>query len=189
MAMGMSQQLTPILNQFAFASLTTLGRERPTLILRIGHHQAVSAAMQQWLDELFGLVLDGVMRYRDRQGAVEKKALIANDRLLALKLAGETKAMYWLRDLMVEDRPVGDLRRRLFAPLDHLPAGSAGRGRIVCNCLDVSIFEIETVLAEGADLERLQQRLSCGTSCGSCLPELRACVARSQAAHKSLLAA
>jgi assimilatory nitrate reductase catalytic subunit len=189
MALHRSQRLAPLLDQFTFSSVTILGRDRPTLVLRIAHHQPLAGSMQRHVDEIFGLEAEGGMRYLDPQDAIEKKALIENDRLLAIKLGGETRACNWLRDLMVDHRPVGALRRQLFAPLEQLPSGAAGRGRIICNCLDVSILEIESVLSEGADLARLQQRLGCGTSCGSCLPELRACVARSQQRSAGLLAA
>ena len=47
------------------------------------------------------------------------------------------------------------------------------RGRVVCNCLDVAELEIRQRLGAGATLEQLQTELKCGTSCGSCLPELR----------------
>jgi assimilatory nitrate reductase catalytic subunit len=189
MALKRNQQLTPLLDQFAFSSVTILGRERPTLVLRIGHHQPLSVSMQQRLDDVFQFEQNGGMRYRDSNNAIEKKAIIKDDHLLAIKLSGEIKASQWLRELMVDYRLVGALRRTLFAPLEELPAGTAGRGRIICNCLDVSINEIETVLKAGTDLDALQQQLRCGTSCGSCLPELRSCVARAKALPPSLLAA
>ena len=189
MAIERSQQLAPLLEQFAFSSVTILGRERPTLVLRIEHHQPLSSDLQQRLDEVFQFQQDGGMRYLNGKDAIEKKAIIEDDHLLAIKLAGEIKASSWLRDLMVDYRLVGALRRTLFAPLEELPAGVVGRGRIICNCLDVSITQIETVLKEGADLDGLQRQLRCGTSCGSCLPELRSCVARAQVVPPSLLAA
>ena len=46
----------------------------------------------------------------------------------------------------------------------------------MCNCLNVSESDIATALAEGAgvrDFDALQARLRCGTSCGSCVPEIR----------------
>jgi assimilatory nitrate reductase catalytic subunit len=43
----------------------------------------------------------------------------------------------------------------------------------VCNCLDVSENEIKAALAENRDLGVLQQKLKCGTECGSCVPELK----------------
>ncbi|HEY0906845.1 MAG TPA: (2Fe-2S)-binding protein [Methylophilus sp.] len=43
----------------------------------------------------------------------------------------------------------------------------------MCNCLDVSENEIMDTLEMGADLQTLQNKLKCGTSCGSCVPELK----------------
>ena len=56
------------------------------------------------------------------------------------------------------------------------PAGSAAavpRGRIVCNCFDVSETDIRAAVWRGANLPALQRSLKCGTNCGSCVPELR----------------
>ena len=50
---------------------------------------------------------------------------------------------------------------------------TSARGRIVCNCLDVSENEIRADLAAGLDLAAMQNQRKCGTNCGSCLPELR----------------
>jgi assimilatory nitrate reductase catalytic subunit len=52
------------------------------------------------------------------------------------------------------------------------------RGRIVCNCLNVSEAEINAALdgMQGAPevvLASLQQNLKCGASCGSCAPEVK----------------
>ncbi|CAG0979577.1 partial Nitrate reductase, partial [Rhodocyclaceae bacterium] len=52
-------------------------------------------------------------------------------------------------------------------------AGGPARGRVVCNCFDVSEDEIRADLAAGLDLPAIQERRKCGTSCGSCLPELK----------------
>jgi len=45
--------------------------------------------------------------------------------------------------------------------------------RAVCACYGVREAEIRAAVAAGADLARLQKELRCGTSCGSCLPELK----------------
>ena len=55
--------------------------------------------------------------------------------------------------------------------LQATPATAAGRA--VCACYGVRESEIRAAVAAGADLARLQKDLRCGTSCGSCLPELR----------------
>jgi assimilatory nitrate reductase catalytic subunit len=72
-----------------------------------------------------------------------------------------------------------ELWRFALAPLSTPPLARATRGRIVCNCLDVSENEIAAKLAQGASMADVQATLKCGTSCGSCLPELkRLCVER-----------
>jgi assimilatory nitrate reductase catalytic subunit len=66
----------------------------------------------------------------------------------------------------------------------RLPSAKPARGRIVCSCLDVAETEILEAVARGAGVERLQSTLRCGTSCGSCVPELRR-LAASQAVTTS----
>jgi assimilatory nitrate reductase catalytic subunit len=101
--------------------------------------------------------------------------LIADGRLIGFRLSGDISAGDWLRETLASSRPPESLRRWLLGPYATPPAGvgTQGRGRIVCNCFDVSESEIAAQIADGADLESLQARLKCGTSCGSCLPELR----------------
>ncbi|MEO5772380.1 MAG: (2Fe-2S)-binding protein, partial [Burkholderiaceae bacterium] len=58
------------------------------------------------------------------------------------------------------------------------PLAVAPRAPQVCNCFDVSRTQIVEALATcagnaDARLALLQQRLSCGTQCGSCLPAVR----------------
>ena len=68
------------------------------------------------------------------------------------------------------------MRLLVLAPLATPPTGDAGRGRVVCNCLNVSEADLAAAIAEGAgvlDFAALQARLRCGTSCGSCVPEIR----------------
>jgi assimilatory nitrate reductase catalytic subunit len=65
------------------------------------------------------------------------------------------------------------VRRWLLAPLGMPPAGGNSRGRIVCNCFDVAEAEIVADYRAGCDLAALQEKRKCGTSCGSCLPELK----------------
>ena len=75
-----------------------------------------------------------------------------------------------------------ELRRWLLAPIAQPPAGSKTRGRIICNCLDVSEDEIIADLNAGLDLLALQEKRKCGTSCGSCVPELKRLVAANRRA-------
>jgi assimilatory nitrate reductase catalytic subunit len=66
-----------------------------------------------------------------------------------------------------------EFSRWALAPLSTPPSGQIGRGKIICNCLDISQNEIIETIELGADLITLQNKLKCGTECGSCLPELK----------------
>ena len=68
-------------------------------------------------------------------------------------------------------------RIRALLPSGAPAAGAEARGRTICNCFDVAEAEIEAALAKSKSLAELQAQLRCGTSCGSCLPELRRRVA------------
>jgi len=84
------------------------------------------------------------------------------------QIIGETAAAVWLKEAMqngVHIPPALALAPR--------PVASAPRGRIVCNCFEVSETEISAEVGRGADLSALQRSLKCGTNCGSCVPELR----------------
>jgi assimilatory nitrate reductase catalytic subunit len=99
-------------------------------------------------------------------------------RLAAVLLAGEAPAPDWLRTLWGQALPVAAYGRSLLAPQAPAALRSGPSSPQVCNCLDVSEARIRVALAQldGTPAERLgalQERLRCGTQCGSCLPELR----------------
>jgi assimilatory nitrate reductase catalytic subunit len=52
--------------------------------------------------------------------------------------------------------------------------------RALCACLAVRESAVRGAIAGGAGLERLQSELKCGTSCGSCVPELKRLVSAAQ---------
>ena len=48
---------------------------------------------------------------------------------------------------------------------------------IICKCADVSDVQINKELARGSGLAALQDKLKCGTFCGSCVPDIKRLVA------------
>ncbi|MCK7502314.1 MAG: (2Fe-2S)-binding protein [Comamonadaceae bacterium] len=70
---------------------------------------------------------------------------------------------------MIEQTSADELRRWLFAPLAATPLSGRSRGRVLCNCFNVGESEITQEIAAGANLASLQEKLRCGTSCGSCM--------------------
>ncbi len=134
----------------------------------------VVPAVIEALDALFGLAAgDQVLAFEDAGRGVSKRAAQVDGRLHAVRLAGECVAFDWLVDAIAEGRSITPLRPWLFAPVARPPIDAAARGRTVCNCFGISTSEIDALLMAGVDLPGLQQRLKCGTACGSCLPELR----------------
>jgi assimilatory nitrate reductase catalytic subunit len=172
-ALSRAEALAPLLARFAYASLSLTGRERPALVLRIAHDAPIPDEWLADVDRVCGLDHPACLAYRDARRDITKRALIEDGLLTGIRLTGETAAANWLRDVMIGRQPTTELRRWLFAPLVTPPVATVSRGRIVCNCLDVAEPDITREIAGGADLVSLQQSLRCGTSCGSCVPELK----------------
>ena len=60
----------------------------------------------------------------------------------------------------------------------HAAGGDCGR--LVCSCFEVGEQQIARAVRAGAATVRaLGETLRCGTNCGSCVPELKALLARS----------
>ena len=171
------ERLQPLLGRYAYASLALAGRDQPAVVLRIAHHEALPAAWLAEIDTLLDLPDAQCLAYRDARRNIDKKALIADGKLAGLRLTGEIAAGNWLRETMIEGTPADELRRWIFAPLSAPPAAAKTRGKVVCNCLNVAEQDIVTAIGAGATFESLQTSLKCGTSCGSCVPELKRMVA------------
>ncbi len=164
--------LAPFLEQFDYASLSLAGREAPLLTL---HLAAAKAPPPQLLEAIAAAaeLRAAPLHYDDSKRDIHKRALIEDDRLAGIALFGETAAGGWLREAMLAGQSAAPLHRWLFAPLANVPVAQAPRGRIVCSCKDVSAEQIAAAIAAGADdLGQLQTRLSCGSGCGACVPEI-----------------
>src|SRR5512134_768534 len=165
-------RLQPFLARFPFAACVPFGREREGVSLCAAAEVAPDAGLLAELDAALGLGGEGMLEYRDARRGVSKRVRFHDDRLVAVRLSGETLAYGWLRDAAAEGQAAEQLRRWVLAPAARLPA-AAPTSKVVCNCLDVSEDRIAARIAQGADLAALQGELGCGTQCGSCLPEIR----------------
>nr|WP_198531157.1 nitrate reductase [Thauera phenolivorans] len=176
-----AEALSPWLERFAYASLSLAGRDTPAVVMRVAHDEPIPGDWLIALDALLGLDGDTVLRYEDPHRGVGKRMLIEDDRLVGLRLAGETAAAQWLIDAVVGQREALALRRWLLAPLAKPPLSAPAKGRVVCSCLGVGEADIAAGIAGGDRLEALQGRLGCGTACGSCVPEIRRMIAAAAA--------
>ena len=175
--------LRPLFDDFAYASLTLTGRERPALLINAACAVAPEAEWLAQIDRLLGLNQGPVLAYDDPRRAVGKRVRIEDGRITAIRLAGESLARDWLKGLWEEGSADADLRRWLLAPLTTPPgaASSTTRNKTLCNCLNVSEGAVCAGIARGLDLDGLKQELGCGTSCGSCVPEIKRLLAQQPA--------
>lgn len=172
----------PLLAEFGYATIGLFGRDAPAVILRAASAAPAAPALIERIDELFYFDPARCLSYQDARRGISKRMMIEEGRITAVRLTGETAARDWLKDAMAQGSDTAAIRPWMLAPVSAPPAGSAGRGRIVCNCLDVSELEIAAEVSRGLDLAAIQEKLCCGTECGSCLPELKRMVRVPEAA-------
>jgi len=173
----------PLLRACDYAAAGLAGRDRDVLTLRLAHTQPLPESLLAELDAALGLDDPlAVMHYEDRPRGISKRVRVDGGKVAAARLTGETAAFDWLRDVIVDGIDAASLRAWMLAPVARPPAGGTGRGRIVCNCLNVAEPDILAAITAGAGLAALQATLKCGTECGSCVPELKRLIAGNRAA-------
>ncbi len=172
-ALVIMQEARSKMAAFPYATIGLYGRSSPLVVFRAAAASAVDAMQIAELDRLFALDSDdGAIVYEDARRHIAKKAIAREGRLLGVRLAGETLAQSWLKQAMAEDELDASLIRLALAPSAKPPVTVAPRN-IVCKCADVSDAQIHKELAQGADLVGLQEKLKCGTFCGSCVPDIK----------------
>ncbi len=167
------EALRPLFEGFAYASFSLTGRERPALVIRAACNEPPSRTQLATLEQLLGLDEDPVLVYDDPRRSVGKRVRIEDGRIVALSLSGETAARDWLKQLWHDGKTDQALRRWLLAPLSTPPGGDVRRAKTLCNCMNVSQDAICSGIERGLDLNGLKRELGCGTSCGSCVPEIK----------------
>ena len=191
-ALAIREQLKPLMASFPFAACVPFGRERSGVLLRAAHHEAAPDELLQRIEALLGLGGAGVLHYSDRRRGQRRSMRLAahgaNSQLEAFLLAGDISAEAWIKTLLQDQLPAQSYGRLLLVPGAKAPLAIQARGKQVCSCFDVSEDSIGLALSSctgsaDAQLSQLQERLKCGTNCGSCLPELKRLVRlRQQAA-------
>ncbi|MEP7155615.1 MAG: (2Fe-2S)-binding protein, partial [Betaproteobacteria bacterium] len=193
-AIAFARNVRPFLARFDYASLSPAGSTAnpdTALVFRAFSTIEPEPSLLAELDTLFGLdapSCDAV--FDDARRGISKRARFDGDRLSALRLTNEIAAGAWLKDLLVRGTAMESASAWLFAPWLEMPAGGAmqARGRVVCSCHDVAEVAITACFRAGDSLPLVQQKLKCGTGCGSCVPELRR-MARQHAPFAEAMAA
>jgi len=174
--LSLQAALRPAMRKFAYASCTLFGRDKVGVLFRAADDYAADKKLVDEIESRFGIAGAQVLRYDDRKRGNSRHILIGDGKLQAVSLTGDLSAEHWLKQYLEGEQSVAKLGRLLLMPSANPPQDFKSRGRIVCNCLNVSETEIRDALrghAQGDALAMLQQKLKCGTSCGSCVPELK----------------
>jgi len=175
-------RLQDLQHPVAFASAVMIGRERPGVFLQAANESPPPPEWLAALDAILGVDNEETLRYDDTRLGQSRRVRIHDDRLAAVRLAGRMNAVRsgeWLREWLVQGRPVAEIRRLLLSATPRAPGALTAAGRTVCQCFGVSESQIVAALGgcEGSPQERVRrvkETLGCGTNCGSCGPELRA---------------
>jgi len=172
--LSLISQIRALLKHFGYATCGLYGREQSMVVLRASHTEQPNTEVIAQLDDLLGMV-EGtpMLNYDDAKRSVSKRTLAEDGQVTAMRLIGETLAADWLKQVMLEGHFSDELRKWALGLLSTPPTGQKSRRKIICNCYDVSENEIIETCEIGADLQRLQAKLKCGTKCGSCVPELK----------------
>lgn len=190
-ALRAREQLAPLMERFAFATCVPFGRERSGVLLRAAAFEAPDDALLQRIEDELGLSAQGVLHYADKRRGQRRSMRVVRSgtdtRLDGFLLAGDISAETWVKPLLQDELPAQAYGRLLLIPGAKAPVAVASRGKQVCSCFDVSDRQITTALdslqgTPDAMLGQLQDRLKCGTNCGSCVPELKRIVHLHQAA-------
>jgi assimilatory nitrate reductase catalytic subunit len=162
------ERLQALLPRFPLASLSLFGSTSTGAMLRARSQKPPEPGLLSELDRAVGGAQRAVSYEDPARGISKKLWMDAQGRVAAARLAGDSAAVEWLKEQIQDAAAVSPALA--LAPRN---IAAAPRGRIVCACFDVPHAEIAAAVARSADLAAVQGMLRCGTSCGSCLPELR----------------
>lgn len=184
------EKIRPLLANFTYASCGLFGRESKhhssgMLILRAASEHAPDKSIILKIDAILGMSEETpCLNYTDVKQGVFKRILVEKNNIsgklevTGARLVGETKATEWLKEIMMrgtfeDDAQYKEFSRWALAPIPSAPKNQPIRGKVICNCFDISYNDIIENIELGADLITLQNKLKCGTECGSCVPELK----------------
>jgi assimilatory nitrate reductase catalytic subunit len=179
------QKIRSLMPRFQYATCGLFGRQQHgytgMLIFKAANDESPDLSLIAEIDAILDMTDDmPLLNYQDDKRGISKRILVesfgtedSDKKVTGIRLVGETIASDWLKEVMTSGEFTADIRRWALAPLSAPPSGHTGRGKVVCSCLDVSENEIIDAVSRGADLITLQNKLKCGTQCGSCVPELK----------------
>jgi len=187
-------KLRALFDEVTYASCVLFGRDDENH--RTGIHLAMAATttFENELIEQVMTILDlnacakqeSALTYKDQRRGVRRHLHIRHSQsgrqIYKGLICGGLKDIVssnWLMGFLEQATEVSSLGRLLLVPSEQPPLAVAPRGRIICNCLNVSEASIVECLQQIQKtdpkqmLTTLQKTLACGTQCGSCVPEIK----------------
>ena len=192
-ALARRERIRPMLAQFGYAACLPFGREpdaqgRVGLWLDVADKDVPDDICLDALRAELGLEAAAVLDYRDPRTGVQRALRVARDAAGAQRLQGfwvaggdaaDAALAAWWRETLQGDTPLTMPAHRLLAPgAREARADAAPASPQLCTCFNVSVAQVTDALAAaggdaGARVAQAQDKLRCGTNCGSCLPHLR----------------
>jgi assimilatory nitrate reductase catalytic subunit len=150
-----------------------------------GYSFATNQSPAAWRDHLAGTFAGEPAEYVDEARGIFRAASFIDGRLGGCIFVGPAGAVPpWdaVKALFEADAIAERERQTLLSGRNGLP----NPGPVICACFAVGLAQIQNMVASGATtVENIGKALRAGTNCGSCLPELRKLVARTQAVEVS----
>ncbi|MGV6807356.1 MAG: (2Fe-2S)-binding protein, partial [bacterium] len=163
------------MSTFDFWIRTPLASEAGAARYEVAMFREDTSKLAEMIERVVGAKPD--VRFDDEKFAAHRMIFAAGGSVRTLAFLGRhhesLPAASWSNDLF---------KMRLLPNAWTLLAGKspsgADKGRLVCSCYEVGENQIIGEILRGACTTRaLGEKLSCGTNCGSCLPELRSLIA------------
>ena len=146
---------------------------------------ALDTPLDGWTAWLGAALPEGErLTFQDPVAGTYRAAVLRAGRLEAVLLVGAAPALpspEWLKSrFSLAAIPAGQRRHLLAgAPVE----GVIDEGPVVCVCFQVGARRIEAAAAAGRrSVERIGRELGAGTNCGSCIPEIRRLIAKTEVA-------
>ncbi len=193
------QNLRTRMVQFEFASCVpfsdspTEGPARQGVLMRAACSEAPDMTLLHDIEQLLGLNGSDSLRYVDAKRSQLRSMRLQHSeptqakdtQLNAFIIAGDTSAETWLKALLQTQASTQEYGRRLLMTGSKPPVALIDAGATVCSCVGVKDVAIRNHLKiyKGDSAQRLaslQGTLKCGTQCGSCVPELRRMIQRTE---------
>ena len=200
-ALSAREQLKPLMTAFAFTSCVPFSNNTPLadqsaaregVLFRAAAHIVPPDELLIQIEKILGLMTHDVLRYADKKRGQRRALKLVHGAdqttLEGFLLAGDTSAQSWITPLLQDELPAHVYGRALLVPGAIPPIAVVSRGKQVCACFNVTDVAIDAQLVncQGSAKERLaslQGQLKCGTTCGSCRPQLQRMVRDSMASN------